>query len=113
MIEVCIKVTAATLDEAMAQIKGLAGTPPSIHVDNGAAPDPAEPAEDPITAKSGEEKGPKKQDVRAVLIRAKAAGYAISDLLKPYGDCLGDVDPSKYGELIAEVEAKLAGKEAD
>lgn len=85
-----------------------------------ADPEPAEgdtepaPAEDEQTDIPEVTEAPvkeyKKEEVRAVLVKCRAANIAITDILAPYGGSLGAVKKEDYAKVVEAAEKALEGK---
>lgn len=52
----------------------------------------------------------KKEEVRAVLVKCRAANIALTDVLAPYGGSLGAVKPEDYAKVVEAAEKALEGK---
>jgi chromosome segregation ATPase len=52
----------------------------------------------------------KKEEVRAVLVKCRAANISLTEILAPYGGSLGAVKPEDYAKVVRAAEAALEDK---
>lgn len=89
-------------------------TPPEVAAEEEQTEIPEAPAEPDEPEAPVEPEAPakevKKEDVRAVLVKCREAGLALTEILEPYGGSLGAVKKEDYANLMRDAEAALEGK---
>jgi hypothetical protein len=94
-------------------LSNSAAAEPTKNTETTVEPTDAEPAPETAAAPATSEPEPpklKKEDVRAVLMDARAKGIDLTEILKPYGGKLSSVEASDYAAVVAAAKKAMGAK---
>lgn len=92
-------------------LSNSAAAEPTANTEMTVAPTETEPAPETAPAPATSEQPKlKKEDVRAVLMDARAKGIDLTEILKPYGGKLSAVEASDYEAVVAAAKKAMGAK---